>query len=88
MEQNIEKSKHTLSIRDVTCVTGVTSVISLGEKEVRLAVGNKSLLLQGRAFSAEKLSLEEGVLVLSGEIESLRYTAKADAKSFWKKLFK
>ena len=88
MEQNVSKSKHSLTIRDLTTVTGVKSVVSLGEKEVRLALEEKTLTLVGHAFSAENLSLEEGTLVLSGEVESLRYGAKTEAKGLLKHLLK
>ena len=88
MEQNALKNKHSLTIRDLTTVTGVKSVISLGDKEVRLALEEKTLILVGRSFSAESLSLEEGTLLLSGEVESLRYAAKTEAKGFLKRLLK
>ena len=87
--ENVEKKiKHTLCVKEEVTVTGVSSVISLGEKEVRLALTDKCLTLTGRNFCADKLSLEEGTLVLSGETESIRYTPKTSAKGLLKRLFK
>jgi len=79
---------HSLFIKDVTTVTGIRSVISVEEKEVRLSLENKQLILTGNRFSAEKLSLEEGTLVLSGEVVSIKYVSPVEAKSFIKRMFK
>ena len=88
MEQTTAKRSHSLCIKSDTTVTGVTQVVEIGEKEVRVAVGDKTLTLTGNGFNAEKLSLEEGLLVLSGEVSAVKYADKAEAKSFLKKLFK
>ena len=88
MEQAAAKRAHSLCIKGETTVTGVTQVIALEEREARLAVGDKTLVLMGNRFSAEKLSLEEGVLVLSGEVTMAKYADKAEAKSLLKRLFK
>lgn len=86
--ENLQKKSHSLCIKGETTVTGVTQVIALEDKEVRLAVGDRTLTLLGNNFSAEKLSLEEGVLVLAGEVTAAKYAAKAEAKSLLKRLFK
>ena len=88
MENAVSNKKHSLTIKDVTTVTGVKSVVAVGEKEVRLALDNKRLTLTGNGFSAEKLSLEEGTLVLAGEVVAVRYFSAAEPKSVLKRLFK
>ncbi len=88
MEQIAQKKLHSLCIKGETTVTGVTQVIALEEREVKLAVGEKTLFLTGKDFSAEKLSLEEGVLILSGEVATVRYASKTEAKSILKRFFK
>ena len=82
------KRTHSLVIKGETTITGVTQVVSLEEKEVRVAIGDRHLLLTGVGFAAEKLSIEEGVLVLGGEVREVKYLAKAEAKSLLKRLFK
>ena len=82
------KKTHSVSIKDGATVTGVTQVISVGEKEVSLSVGQRTLTLSGSGFSAEKLSLEEGVIVIKGEVHALKYGTSTDAKGLLKKLFK
>lgn len=87
--ENIVRRAHSLAIKEgQTTVTGVTQVVSLGDKEVRLVVGDRQLCLLGQGFAAEKLSIEEGLLVLGGEVRELKYLAKQEAKSFLKRLFK
>ena len=88
METVTAKKAHSLCIKGETTVTGVRQVVSLEEKEVKLSLGEKTLVLTGAKFSAERLSIEEGVLVLSGEVESVRYLSSAQAKSFLKRIFK
>lgn len=88
MEGSVQKKPHSLCIKGDTTVTGVTQVVEIGEKEAKVEVGEKTLLLTGNRFNAEKLSLEEGVLVLSGEVIQVKYSDKAEAKSILKRLFK
>ena len=88
MENTAVKKNHSLSIKGETTITGVTQVIAIEDKEVKVTVGERTLILTGDRFSAEKLSLEEGVLVLSGEVTAARYVAAQSGKSLLKKLFK
>ena len=88
MENAAIKKAHSLLIKDVTTVTGLRSVVSVGDKEVRLALDGKYLTLTGDHFSAERLSVEEGVIVLSGEVTGVRYSSAVEPKSIIKRLFK
>ena len=87
MENNIKRA-HSLVIRDGVVVTGVTQVISMEEKEVKVVVRERTLTLTGNGFAAEKLSIEEGTLALTGEVREVKYAAKQEAKSLLKRLFK
>lgn len=86
--ENTVKKNHSLVIKNDTTVTGVTQVVSLEEKEVKLLLGERMLILTGNGFSPEKLSIEEGTLVLAGEVISVKYADKVQAASFFKRLFK
>ena len=88
MENPTIKKTHSLLIKGETTITGIKQVISLEEKEVKVSLGEKTLLLTGSAFNAEKLSVEEGILVLSGEVETVKYASAQEAKSIIKRLFK
>ena len=87
MDSTVKRS-HSLTIKGTTTITGVTQVISLEEKEVRVAIGDKTLSLTGVGFAADKLSIEEGLLVLNGEVREVRYLARQEAKGLLKRLFK
>ena len=82
------RKNHSVIIKDGATVTGVTQVIGVGEREVTLKVGERTLILTGEGLFAEKLSIEEGSIIISGEVTSLKYASAADAKGFLKKLFK
>lgn len=86
--ENTVKRAHSLTIKEGAVVTGVTQVVSLGEREVRLRIGDRQLCLTGEGFSAERLSVEEGVLVLGGDVREVKYLARQEAKSLLKRLFK
>jgi len=88
MENTGIKRGHSLTIKGETTITGVTQVIALEEKEVKVAVGERTLLLTGENFSAEKLSLEEGILVLSGDVTAARYLAAQGGKNLLKRIFR
>ena len=88
MENAVVKKNHSLCIKGETTITGVTQVLAIEDKEVKVVVGERTLVLNGEGFNAEKLSLEEGVLVLSGDVTSARYVTTQSGKSFLKKLFK
>lgn len=88
MDNPASRKAHSLLIKGETTVTGVKQVLALEEKEVTLSLGDKRLLLTGNHFSAERLSLEEGILVLSGEVVTVKYAAASEAKGLLKRLFK
>lgn len=82
------KKNHTLTIANKITVTGVENVISMGEKEVEIALSNNVLVLSGNGFSALHLNVEEGTLVLAGELISLKYAHSRAQESFFKRLLK
>ena len=88
MDNSASRKTHSLLIKGETTVMGVKQVLALEEKEVKLSLGDRHLLLTGNHFSAEKLSLEEGVLVLSGDVVTVKYAAASEAKGLLKRFFK
>ncbi|GEM_PF-5623425 len=87
-KQSIVKKAHAVTLKEEATITGITQVVSVTDKEVVLAVGDRRLTLTGSGFSADKLSLEEGVIVVKGEVSQLKYSAAAEGKSLIKRLFK
>lgn len=86
-ETKIKKS-HTVSIASKISITGVENVINMGEKEVQIALSNNILFLYGNDFSVTHLSIDDGVLTLTGELVSLKYARQASKESFIKRLLK
>ncbi|NCA66660.1 MAG: hypothetical protein EOM87_01200 [Clostridia bacterium] len=82
------KKAHTLTISNKISVTGVENVISMGEKEVEIALADNILQLVGNGFCALHLNVEEGTLILSGELISLKYAHGRSQEGFFKRLLK
>lgn len=82
------KRKHTLSISDKITLTGIDNVITLSEKEVNIKTGNRFLTLIGVGFTPIHIDIDEGTVILTGEVLSFKYSASAEKESFLKKIFK
>lgn len=82
------KKTHTLTISNKITVTGLENVISMGEKEVEIALSNNILVLSGNGFSALHLDVEEGTLILAGELIALKYAHSSAKEGFFKRLLK
>lgn len=86
-KKNIAK-KHALHIEDKIRITGIESIIAIEEKEVALMLSKGTLIINGNGFSPLHLSLEDGTLLLSGEITSVRYGGGHGKEGFMKRLLK
>ena len=82
------KRKHTLSIAEKITVSGIENVITISEKMVELKLPDRFLTLSGFGFTPIHIDIEQGNVVLTGDVISLKYSGKADKESFIKKLFK
>lgn len=90
----IRNRSHTVSIenRKKITITGVADVDSFDESVVLLATDMGFVTLHGEDLHISKLNLEEGQLIVEGEIAALEY-ADGDAfgdqgSGFWGKLFR
>ncbi len=82
------KRKHTLTINERITLTGIDNVITLSEKEVNVKTGNRFLSLIGIGFTPIHIDIDQGTVILVGEVLSLKYSASVEKESFLKKLFK
>ncbi len=78
----------TIDNRKKMMITAVIEVVSATEKCVIAKITDKTMYIMGRDLRIAKLSLEEGLLILEGEIENLKYQETASSRSFFKKVFK
>ena len=75
--------------RELMSLTGVKDVDCFNEEEIQLLTEAGELRIEGRDLHITKLNLEEGQLMLEGEIIALEYSAPAEARgSLFGRLFK
>ena len=69
------EGKHTvyLDSRSTVKVTAVDEVINFDESLVSLAVGDMCLNISGTGLSVQSLSLENGEIAVTGDIEAVVY---------------
>lgn len=90
MEKEINETSHsvTLERRKRLMVTGVLEVLSATDKCVIIRIKDSLIYTTGNNLRVAKLVLEEGILVVDGEVEGFKYQAKVQGKNFFKRLFK
>ena len=75
--------------RELMSITGVKDVESFNEQEVILVTEAGDLHIEGNSLHITKLSLDDGQVVLEGEILSLDYEDAPEARgSLFSKMFK
>ena len=86
MENSLQ---HSLSLDNRTnlTVTGVTDVDAFNEREMMVICDTDELTVKGELLHIEELSLDTGVLTVSGKISSLAYSEMICGNSIFKRLF-
>lgn len=81
---------HTCTIdnRKRIMLSGVLEVISSQDKTVVCKISGKIVYILGNALRVAKLTLEDGTLVVDGEIDGISYKDATSGKSFFKRIFK
>lgn len=70
-------------------ITGVRDVDSFNEQTIRLLCDLGGLCIEGRELRITKLNLEEGQVLLEGEILALEYDEEAEPRgSMFSRLFR
>ncbi|NLN14434.1 MAG: sporulation protein YabP [Tissierellia bacterium] len=86
---NLREQKIVLDDRERLNITGVESVDSFNEHTINLSTVKGGLSIKGEDLNISNLNLDEGIVKISGLINSLTYTSKEGApKSFMGKIFK
>ncbi len=83
------EARHTLSLTDRSelSLTGINDVDAFNEEEISVICECGELLIKGDLLHIEELSLETGIMNVSGKISSLTYSEKLSRTSVFKKLF-
>ncbi len=80
-------SSITLENRKRIMITGISEVVSQIDKCVVIKTTLGNLSINGSSLRVTKLNLEEGVLVVDGQIDALKYF-ESSSKGFFKRVFK
>lgn len=59
--------------RELISITGVKDVVSFNEQEVQLLTENGELRIEGNELRITKLNLDDGQVIVSGEIIAIEY---------------
>ena len=88
-KQNTIACPHSLTLENGTrmLISGVEEVISATEKGVILKLKSYGMQISGEALRVEKLSPEEKLLILTGQINAINYS-NGGKTCFLKKLFR
>lgn len=80
------ESRLTLINRSNLALSGVEKVIGANENCVHLVVSGDSLSIEGTALHVSKLDVEQGLIVLDGTINTIKYGQRKTP--FLKRMFK
>lgn len=78
----------TLDGRNRATITGVTDVDSFNDAMIILNTSAGAMTLVGSALHIARLNLEDGQLLVEGQIDALEYDERARGKGGLKRLFK
>lgn len=87
----VEKfSNHMVTIdnRKRMMLTGMVEVVSATDKIIVAKTADRQVNIFGSQLRVNKLNLEEGLLIIDGEINDLKYNSLSGGKPFFKRLFK
>lgn len=84
----MEKQTILLENKNYLKICGVESVINLNETDVAIMLCGEVLVIKGTDIKADKLSVETGELILTGNFTSLKYESKKEKQGFFKRIFK
>lgn len=88
VKQQFTDHKINIDNRTKINITGVEKVISASQTQVIAKVSGSRLCILGKNLSVSKLDVEQGILDLTGELNSLKYSATASTQGFFKRIFK
>ena len=72
-EQRTQPHALTLTGRQALSVSGVTDVSTFDESAIAMETSQGTLTVRGENLHVEKLSLDQGELTLTGEVQPLEY---------------
>ncbi len=88
-KKTLKQHKITMESREILNVSGVEDVDSFDENEIRIYTTEGLLTVKGSDLHMSHLNVENGDLVVEGEIDGLNYSnIETNSGGFFSKLFK
>ena len=83
------ETQHTLTLSDRSnlSLTGISDVDAFNEQEIIAVCDFGELVIKGELLHIEELSIDNGIMTVSGKITSLSYNEKFTKSSVFKRLF-
>ncbi len=69
-------------------LTGATKIVSSTNTQAVVEVGDTNIVISGTNIEVTKLDLDNKTVTFSGNINSVKYTAKTEKTSLLKRMFK
>ena len=69
-------------------LTGATKIVSSTNTQAVVEVGDTNIVISGTNIEVTKLDLDNKTVTFSGNINSVKYTAKTENISLLKRMFK
>lgn len=69
-------------------MTGVLSMDNYDEKQIIATLSENKIIVDGLGLTVDKLSVEEGIIDISGSVSAVRYAKTAEKGSLFKRLVK
>ena len=90
MENNSNVKIHNVEIknREVMVLTGVEKVKNINSNMFSAKINGYSITVQGSNLELNKLDIDSGEVVISGTINSLKYSGATANQSLFKRVFK
>jgi sporulation protein YabP len=90
MEQaNINtKSNLSLTARNVLSLSGVKKVKSTEPSNVIAVLDNCQIIIQGSNLNVQNVNIPSGILELTGQVNSIRYTGSSAKKFSFRNMFR
>lgn len=82
------ENKLTLINQNNLTITGIKKAVVLSENALALELENSNLQVVGKNMEVQKLDVESGVLIVNGNINTIKYIGQKEKVGLFKRIFK
>ena len=72
--------------KDLT-ISGIKKAVILSETSIALELENSLLQVSGKNMEVKKLDVESGILVVDGQIDSIKFSSQKEKTGLFKRIF-